>query len=72
MSAPLSAELRNKYGVSMHADPRTALHLGLDAPALQVRSVPIRKDDEVQVVRGTLKVSFAQTPAWPGLATDPE
>eukprot|EP00951_Prasinocladus_malaysianus_P002106 scaffold14953_cov35-Prasinocladus_malaysianus.AAC.1 len=34
MSAPLSAELRNKHGV---------------------RSVPIRKDDEVQVVRGTYK-----------------
>ncbi|KAJ3700867.1 hypothetical protein LUZ61_004572 [Rhynchospora tenuis] len=34
MSAPLSAELRNKYNV---------------------RSVPVRKDDEVQVVRGTYK-----------------
>uniref|UniRef100_A0A7S0MY17 KOW domain-containing protein n=1 Tax=Pyramimonas obovata TaxID=1411642 RepID=A0A7S0MY17_9CHLO len=34
MSAALSSELRNKYGV---------------------RSVPIRKDDEVQVVRGTYK-----------------
>ncbi|PRW60014.1 60S ribosomal L26-1 [Chlorella sorokiniana] len=34
MSAPLSTELRNKYGV---------------------RSVPIRKDDEVSVVRGTYK-----------------
>ncbi|KAF3328872.1 large ribosomal subunit protein uL24z-like [Carex rostrata] len=34
MSAPLSAELRNKYNV---------------------RSVPVRKDDEVQVVRGTFK-----------------
>eukprot|EP00239_Pterosperma_sp_CCMP1384_P004412 CAMPEP_0197844450 /NCGR_PEP_ID=MMETSP1438-20131217/1427_1 /TAXON_ID=1461541 /ORGANISM="Pterosperma sp., Strain CCMP1384" /LENGTH=145 /DNA_ID=CAMNT_0043455231 /DNA_START=68 /DNA_END=505 /DNA_ORIENTATION=- len=34
MSAPLSAELRQKYGV---------------------RAVPIRKDDEVQVVRGTYK-----------------
>merc|ERR1711988_1801611 len=34
MSAPLSAELRNKYGV---------------------RAVPIRKEDEVQVVRGSLK-----------------
>merc|ERR1711976_501753 len=34
MSAPLSAELRNKHSV---------------------RSVPIRKDDEVQVVRGTYK-----------------
>lgn len=34
MSAPLSADLRNKYSV---------------------RSVPVRKDDEVQVVRGTFK-----------------
>merc|ERR1712046_296486 len=34
MSAPLSAELRAKYGV---------------------RAVPIRKDDEVQVVRGGYK-----------------
>ncbi|OAY76137.1 60S ribosomal protein L26-1 [Ananas comosus] len=34
MSAPLSAELRSKYGV---------------------RSMPVRKDDEVQVVRGTFK-----------------
>ncbi|XP_068637346.1 large ribosomal subunit protein uL24y-like [Aristolochia californica] len=34
MSAPLSADLRNKYNV---------------------RSMPVRKDDEVQVVRGTFK-----------------
>lgn len=34
MSAPLSKELREKYGV---------------------RSIPVRKDDEVQVVRGTYK-----------------
>ncbi|URE26959.1 Di-glucose binding within endoplasmic reticulum, partial [Musa troglodytarum] len=34
MSAPLSADLRNKYNV---------------------RSAPVRKDDEVQVVRGTFK-----------------
>ncbi|KDD73907.1 hypothetical protein H632_c1741p0, partial [Helicosporidium sp. ATCC 50920] len=34
MSAPLSTELRGKYGV---------------------RSVPIRKDDEVTVVRGSFK-----------------
>ncbi|KAJ8442470.1 hypothetical protein Cgig2_022353 [Carnegiea gigantea] len=34
MSAPLSADLRNKYNV---------------------RSIPVRKDDEVQVVRGTYK-----------------
>ena len=34
MSAPLSSELRKKYGV---------------------RSMPVRKDDEVKVVRGTFK-----------------
>ncbi|KAI8991515.1 translation protein SH3-like domain-containing protein [Mycotypha africana] len=34
MSAPLSKELREKYGV---------------------RSIPVRKDDEVQIVRGTYK-----------------
>ncbi|CEG62858.1 hypothetical protein G6F70_003560 [Rhizopus microsporus] len=34
MSAPLSKELREKYGV---------------------RSIPVRKDDEVMVVRGTYK-----------------
>ncbi|ESQ53318.1 hypothetical protein EUTSA_v10026503mg [Eutrema salsugineum] len=34
MSAPLSAELRQKYNV---------------------RSIPVRKDDEVQVVRGSFK-----------------
>ncbi|KAL0343383.1 UNVERIFIED_CONTAM: 60S ribosomal protein L26-1 [Sesamum angustifolium] len=34
MSAPLAADLRNKYSV---------------------RSMPVRKDDEVQVVRGTYK-----------------
>jgi len=34
MSAPLSRELRAKYGV---------------------RSIPVRKEDEVEVVRGTLK-----------------
>merc|ERR1711897_38213 len=34
MSAPLSAELRNKHGV---------------------RAVPIRKEDEVMVVRGSMK-----------------
>ncbi|KAK4416463.1 60S ribosomal protein L26-1 [Sesamum alatum] len=34
MSAPLAADLRNKYSV---------------------RSLPVRKDDEVQVVRGTYK-----------------
>ena len=34
MSAPLSKELRTKYGV---------------------RSMPVRKDDEVQVVRGHYK-----------------
>ena len=96
MSAPLSPELRNKYGVSeqhatgrgraqaggcrraagatggtarghaAHARPaalpwRRPAHslrphsLTLAGFTPQVRSVPIRKDDEVTVVRGTYK-----------------
>lgn len=53
MSAPLSKELREKYNVSV------ACLLGqcemLTTIPLQVRSIPIRKDDEVQIVRGTNK-----------------
>jgi large subunit ribosomal protein L26e len=50
MSAPLSKELREKYNVrtthgSISSSPNT----------LQVRSIPIRKDDEVIVVRGSNK-----------------
>merc|ERR1712096_179403 len=53
MSAPLSKELRTKYGV---------------------RSMPVRKDDEVQVVRGHLlplvvtpnHLHFVVLPHWHG------
>ena len=61
MSAPLSKELRTKHDVS------ASLSRGSDAAhatfpvymsrcALQVGAVPVRKDDEVSVVRGTYKV----------------
>ena len=50
MSAPLSKELREKYNVrildcEIASSPNTP----------QVRSIPIRKDDEVIVVRGSNK-----------------
>ena len=58
MSAPLSKELREKYNVR----PRPCLVLlsrscveqnQLTRP--QVRSIPVRKDDEVTIVRGSNK-----------------
>jgi large subunit ribosomal protein L26e len=55
MSAPLSKELREKYNVCLcsripvHVDNQT------DRTFPQVRSIPIRKDDEVQIVRGLNK-----------------
>ena len=75
MSAPLSSELRQKYGVSssfikekataaLPSSPRrrrSPLCLSLPEQKLpsfsspQVRAVPIRKDDEVSVVRGSFK-----------------
>ena len=95
MSASLSTELRNKYGVSIQGHhmcfgqpapkPSSAQGLGaagnghlnsfagrsmqinlwnpalcapaadLSIPTAQVRSIPVRKDDEVTVVRGTFK-----------------
>lgn len=51
MSAPLSRELREKYNVcpskhiAAHSQSLTVLFL-------QVRAIPIRKDDEVTVTRG--------------------
>lgn len=59
MSAPLSKELREKYNVSLCSpapgplSPATALANA--RPPKQVRSIPIRKDDEVQIVRGSNK-----------------
>lgn len=67
MSAPLSKELREKYNVRLTrtaktVDPktnkpnRTQNLLESDSLILlQVRSIPIRKDDEVTVVRGSNK-----------------
>jgi large subunit ribosomal protein L26e len=51
MSAPLSKELREKHNVCKH------LTQCLPTPLtqFQVRSIPIRKDDEVTVVRGSNK-----------------
>ena len=62
MSAPLASELRTKHSVSLLAlckqHSALAQVLRLTQPDLlsQVRAVPIRKDDEVTVVRGTYKV----------------
>jgi large subunit ribosomal protein L26e len=50
MSAPLSKELREKYNVS--GSFRTPV---THSNSSQVRSIPIRKDDEVLVVRGSNK-----------------
>ena len=61
MSAPLSAELRTKHSVrpTCVAVPAVDIAAGasslVSAPLAQVRAVPIRKDDEVNVVRGTYK-----------------
>lgn len=51
MSAPLSKELREKYNVSTSAGE----NLQDNSDISQVRSIPIRKDDEVLVVRGSNK-----------------
>lgn len=50
MSAPLSKELREKYGVRT---PRSQMP-PISNPS-QVRSLPIRKDDEVILARGINK-----------------
>lgn len=54
MSAPLSRELREKYNVCLSE------HIAAHSQSLivlfpQVRAIPIRKDDEVTVTRGTHK-----------------
>jgi len=50
MSAPLSKELREKYNVRiLHCE------IASSPNTPQVRSIPIRKDDEVIVVRGSNK-----------------
>ena len=54
MSAPLSKELREKHNVFLLKS--LAGHLQLLTLLLpQVRAIPIRKDDEVTIVRGSNK-----------------
>ncbi|KAJ9613296.1 60S ribosomal protein L26A [Cladophialophora chaetospira] len=55
MSAPLSKELREKHNV--RDSLKTELHKPKtnEQPFTQVRSIPIRKDDEVTIVRGSNK-----------------
>lgn len=57
MSAPLSKELREKYNVCFHQIYRFTIEPDdrLLTTQIQVRSIPIRKDDEVQIVRGSNK-----------------
>lgn len=59
MSAPLSKELREKYNVCTSCSPDSSVyhlsHLLTLQSMSQVRSIPVRKDDEVTVVRGTNK-----------------
>lgn len=59
MSAPLSKELREKYNVCASCNPGAFIHYLSHLLTLQsmpqVRSIPVRKDDEVTVVRGTNK-----------------
>ncbi|KAI0484261.1 ribosomal protein L24 [Xylariaceae sp. FL0804] len=68
MSAPLSKELREKYNVSPPPpsfvspsrprylpDTENSVLTRAPSPLLQVRSIPVRKDDEVTIVRGTNK-----------------
>lgn len=50
MSAPLSKELREKYNVRLGAEI-----VSLTSKTQQVRAIPIRKDDEVTIVRGSQK-----------------
>lgn len=62
MSAPLSKELREKYNVRTipnlqcdHPRKKNAPISNIPSPHQQVRSIPIRKDDEVTIVRGSNK-----------------
>ena len=71
MSSPLSAELRNKHSVSGAAAQKPAISghqyscssHNSTSWLLQVRAVPVRKDDEVSIVRGTYKV-FQSADVW--------
>ena len=65
MSAPLNKELRDKYNVSPERTPMRRqehrnelpqdLRRATNSCFIQVRSIPIRKDDEVTIVRGSNK-----------------
>jgi large subunit ribosomal protein L26e len=55
MSAPLSKELREKYNVCFCSRIPVLVDNQADHTFPQVRSIPIRKDDEVQIVRGLNK-----------------
>lgn len=64
MSAPLSKELREKYNVRLINTLSVPVAVAWSHPckflltsshALQVRSIPVRKGDEVTIVRGTNK-----------------
>ncbi|KAF2145420.1 uncharacterized protein K452DRAFT_355882 [Aplosporella prunicola CBS 121167] len=55
MSAPLSKELREKYNRAKETDQRDGIGPVLTSVREQVRSLPIRKDDEVMITRGSNK-----------------
>lgn len=55
MSAPLSKELREKYNVRDSLRHQSLNPIEMLTIRLQVRSMPIRKDDEVTIVRGSNK-----------------
>ena len=55
MSAPLSKELRGKHNVSLSISRLSDLWPDRSLLCTQTRSLPIRKDDEVRITRGTYK-----------------
>lgn len=55
MSAPLSKELRSKHNVSLQSISFLTTNTNIVCSTLQTRSLPVRKDDEVLIVRGKYK-----------------
>jgi large subunit ribosomal protein L26e len=55
MSAPLSKELRSKHNVISNLPTYRFPLIYFICAKIQTRSLPIRKDDEVRIVRGTYK-----------------
>jgi large subunit ribosomal protein L26e len=55
MSSALSKELRNKYNVRVCICTSYVIVRLNEMGRLQTRSIPIRKDDEVRIVRGKYK-----------------